>query len=91
MDWADWFLLTVAVIYFLFNIKNIYLFIVYSFQEHGKFFTSGLLLFAAIWIMVVILAFTAPQYGWIARWSFIIYIVAFIVYRLIFGVRDKEH
>lgn len=89
MDWADWFMLSVAVIYFLFNIKNVYSFIRWSFSE-GIVFAVGLLLLATIFILGLILAFVAPQYGWLPQWAFILYIVAFVVYRLIFGVRDKE-
>lgn len=89
MDLADYVLLTIAVIYFLFNIKNVYFFIRWSFSE-GKVFAIGLILLAAIFILGLILAFTSPKYGWIPQWAFIWYIVAFFVYRLIFGVRDKE-
>jgi hypothetical protein len=38
MDWADWFLLTIGVIWFLFNIKKVYYFIEFSFLENGAFF-----------------------------------------------------
>jgi hypothetical protein len=90
MDWASWFLLSVASIYFLFNIKNVYSFILWSFHENGKLFTFGLLSFLSIFILGIILGFSAPKYGWIPQWALIWYIVAFIIYRLIFGVRDKE-
>lgn len=90
MDWASWFLLIVGGIYWLFNIKKIYHFFVWSFLENGVFFTSGILLLAVIFLSGIFFAFVAPQYGWITQRAFIWYIVAFIVYRLIFGVRNKE-
>ncbi|MDP4087123.1 MAG: hypothetical protein Q8934_21405 [Bacillota bacterium] len=86
MDASDYFLLVIAVIYFLFNIKKVYTFFRYSFNENGVIFTLGLILFVSICILGLIFAFTAPQYGWIPQWAFILFIVGFFVCRFLFGI-----
>lgn len=90
MDWASWALLAIALIYWLFNIKKIYLFVVWTLHENRIIFNIGLFLLVAIFISGLILAFAAPQYGWIPQWALIWYIVGFFIYRIFFGVRDKE-
>jgi hypothetical protein len=86
MDWADWAMLITASVYWLFNIKKIYSFIRWSINENGIWFTIGLLVFASIFLVGVILAFTAPQYGWIPQWALIWFIVGFFVCRFLFGI-----
>lgn len=88
MDWASWFFLIIGVIYFLFNIKKLYHFFVGSFFVDGIAFTLWIIWFVLIWIMVLIFAFFAPQYGRIAQWAFIWSIVGFLVYRNTIGFKD---
>jgi hypothetical protein len=88
MDVTDWVLLTLASIYFLFNIKKVYRFFVGSFSIDGIAFTLWIIWFVLIWIAVLIFAFLAPSYGWILQWTFILSIAGFLVYRNTIGFKD---
>lgn len=88
MDITDYVLLGLASIYLLFNIKNLYYFITGSFINDGKMFTLWLMLFIIIWIVVLIFAFLAPQYGWVVQWAFIWSVAGFFVYRFTIGFKN---
>jgi hypothetical protein len=90
MDETTLVLLIIVAIYWAFNIKKIYLFLVWSWLENGIVFNVGMYLFAAIFILGCIIGVADPQYGWIPQRALILYIVAFVIYRVIFGVRDRE-
>lgn len=92
MDITDWVLLSIASIYFLFNIKKVYYFFVGSFTNDGIAFTLWIIWFVLIWIIVLIFAFFLPQYEKnvvkIVQWTFIFSIVGFLVYRNTIGFKD---
>lgn len=88
----DKIMLSLVSIYVLFNIKKIYYLILFGWQEIGAKRTLAIIGFVATFIGGVLSSFFAIQYFWIFRWVFILYIVAFIIYRLVWGTRyyDKE-
>lgn len=88
MDITDWVLLSLASVYFLFNIKKVYYFFVGSFANHGIIFTIWIILFITIFIVGCIIGVLAPQYNRIPQWAFIWCIVGFLVYRNTIGFKD---
>jgi hypothetical protein len=90
MGISDWILLGLSGAYLLFNIKNVYASILKSFADNGAKWTLWWLAFGAIFIVGIFISYLAPQYFWIPRWAFILYIVGFFIYRFIYGVPKED-
>ena len=82
MDLTYWVLLSIFVVYLLFNIKKVIHSIAGSFTDNGSKFTLGLIAFVLIFIIGCFVGVLAPNYSWIPQWAIILYIVGFFIYRL---------